>query len=97
MSARHNINDLTEFQNCIDDVLNRSSELLNAPCSSCTDRYCRNAEHISSIDEIGKTLSDICILAADLTLPKVGNKKTIPNWNCIIRPQKDAAYFWGYI
>ena len=67
------------------------------PCLTCTNRKCRDPQHLADIDNLCKSLIDLCINAADITIPKVGKKKMIPNWNTEIKRLKEIANFWGNI
>ena len=63
----------------------------------CDDPKCNDPLHRQEIDNICSKLSDICLSAADKTLPNISSKKTIPSWNKDTAPLKSEVQFWGKI
>lgn len=94
--AWHNITSYDSYRTLIDELV---SPLSAKPIVSldCCDLRCDNPQHRQEIDNVCSQLSDICLTAADRTLPKVKVKKTIPQWNKYIAPLKADVLFWGKI
>ena len=61
------------------------------------DRFCQDERHKDELDELCVLLTDMCINAAKLTLPRARDNTGIPGWNDKIRPLKDTADFWSEI
>jgi hypothetical protein len=95
--AWHKINSYLDYQHHVEMLLFKDADLLEVDCLSCQDYNCKEPNHLFEIDNLCKHLSDICIEAADKTLPKVKPRKAWPNWNEKIKPLRDDAKFWGSI
>ena len=94
--AWHRVHSFTSYRETVNTLLHQLCFIDGLSCLSCKDCYCRENEHLEEIDFLCKTLTDICIEAANTTLPKVRNKKALPNWN-EVKPLKSDVTFWGYV
>ena len=95
--AWHKINDYYEYSHLIEGIMHDSGDLAHLSGISCSDRTCRDPSHLCDVDFVCKILTDMCIDAADVTLPKVGTHKVVPFWNDNIKPLKISADFWYHI
>ena len=95
--AWHRISGYDEYKKVITDVLSNTPEICNISTIVCNDRNCRDPQHLAEIDMLCRILTDICLHAAELTLPTVERRRVIPNWNEEIKPLKEVANFWGNI
>ena len=91
--AWHRISNYDEYVNTMNHITSHSTDIYDLPSLQCTDRNC----HRSEIDQVRTLLTDMCIYAADLTLPKVAKRHAIPGWNVDILPLKGTAEFWRLI
>ena len=95
--AWHKVTDYVEYSCLVSDILSECDELNLFAGLQCSDHKCRDPGHLIEIDFICKTMTDICISAADLTLPKCGTIRTNPNWTEHIKPLRAASILWGNI
>ena len=95
--AWHKISSFQDYKTEVNNCLLELSDLSQFDCINCEDYTCRDKAHLDQIDALCNQLTDICIQAANKTLPKVKQKKTLPKWNESIKPLKDDAKFWGDI
>ena len=73
--AWHQIDNYSEYSNLIEEILQTSIELDFLAGISCSDRSCRDPNHLCDINILCKIMTDMCVDAADVTLSKVGTYK----------------------
>ena len=93
--AWHKIDSFDDYRSMIDTLTESLS--LTLDCFDCCDLKCKDPVHIQQIDKFCSQLTDMCILAAEKTLPKVKKKKCIPKWHESIKPLREDVLFWGKI
>ena len=62
----------------------------------CDDVTCHNAQHLHAIEEVCKTLIDICLQAGEAAFKLKKNKhcKSLPFWHEKVKPFRDKSLFW---
>ena len=95
--AWHKISNYDEYVNTMNHTISYSTDIYDLPSLQCSDRNCQDRTHRLEIDQVCTLLTDMCISAADLALPKVAKRNAIPGWNVDILPLKRTAEFWGNI
>ena len=95
--AWHKISNYDEYVNIMNHIISYSTDIYDLPSLQCSDRNCQDRTHRLEIDQVCTLLTDMCISAADLALPKVAKRNAIPGWNADILPLKRTAEFWGNI
>ena len=93
--AWHEIVSYEDYRIMLDTLIGENIDFTSFECLGCSNYKCRDQKHLTQIDAFCKQLTDVCIQAADLTLPKVKKKRAMPKWNTNIKPLRDDAKFWG--
>jgi hypothetical protein len=93
--AWHKIESYEDYRLSLDVLLHENIDLTTFDCLRCVDYACRDHTHLAQMDGLCKQLTDACLKAADMTLPKVKRKKAMPMWNESVKPLRDDAKFWG--
>ena len=89
--------DLNKYKrvlNCELQNMNLKEELI-----SCSDGTCTCVDHYDLIECFHKSIIDICIFSANLSIPfskpiRQQRSNTIPNWNSAVAPFRETALFW---
>ena len=95
--AWHKVDNNEEYKETIENILSKCPGIYDLSSLQCKDRFCQDDHHKAEIYQSCVLLSDICISAVKLTLPKARNNKPIPGWNDKIRPLKHIVDFWSEI
>ena len=95
--AWHKVDNYEEYKETIENILSNCPSINVLSSLQCKDRFCQDDHHQAEIDQLCVLLSDVCISAANLTLPKARNNKPIPGWNDKLWPLKHIADFWSAI
>ena len=95
--AWHKVTNFTDYQSLMSEMLSVNTVIGELSCLRCNDVNCENPIHLYEIDLLCSMLTDMCITAADATLPKVGAKCKFPGWLKEVQPLKNVAAFLGAI
>ena len=95
--AWHKVTDYEEYSNLVNTILSASEGIDVFPGLLCSNRTCRDPDHLCDINFVCKTMTDMCVSAAQLTLPKFRKHRTIPDWDTKIAPLKATSTLWGNI
>ena len=93
--AWHKVTNFTDYQSLMSEMLSVNTVIGELSCLRCNDVNCENPIHLYEIDLLCIMSTDMCITAADATLPKVGAKCKFPGWSKEVQPLKNVAAFWG--
>ena len=65
-------------------------------CINCTDYFCTDYSHVTSIQLFHDYLIESC-LEASKVIPVTKKSKIIPGWNEHVEQHKQTSQFWHFI
>lgn len=93
--AWHKITSYESYQSAMDNILDTFDKNPFLECFKCNNIHCDNQSHFKQIDNLCKSLTDICVVASNKTLPMTRSNKGLPGWKVKVKPLRDDAHFWG--
>ena len=82
------------------DTLNSALSHINIPHNAinCSDVLCRDAIHLTAIDDLCSAIIDACIRSSKQCIPSAGSSgRTVAGWSQNVKSEKEHSLFWHWI